>query len=404
MSSENPSRESKDPQRRAPSSESRPKQTIEVVKRNWRAEVETAQTYRDLAERERDERRKGVLLRMAEAEERHAHRWETKLRDLGAEPPVLKNSIGRRLSCWWNKIAGAEIAIRRMEATEERQEAEFHDQAERALAGEQDVQEFLRKSAIEEKAHARALNAMAAPVSPRTALDKILKRERWHGRGGSWVADAIYGANDGLGAVFGIVSGVAGATNNQQHYILVSGLAGMIASTLSMGAGAYLAAKSEAEVYEAEISRERAEVEENPEEEIEEMSLFYQLQGFTPEESQRMAERLAEQPDQMVQAMAQHELGLSEHHFPNHWKSAASAAISTAIGAFIPIIPFFFMSGIEAVIASFVVSIVAHFAVGAVKSLITIRSWWASGLEMTIVGVIEAVVTYGLGLAFGAMA
>src|SRR5881275_2467882 len=410
MSSENPSRESKDPQprspsggRRAPSSESRPKQTIEVVKRNWRAEVETAQTYRDLAERERDERRKGVLLRMAEAEERHAHRWETKLRDLGAEPPVLKNTIGRRLSRWWNKIAGAEIAIRRMEATEERQEAEFHDQAERALAGEQDVQEFLRRSAIEEKAHARALSAMAPPVSPRTALDKILKRERWHGRGGSWVADAIYGANDGLGAVFGIVSGVAGATNNQQHYILVSGLAGMIASTLSMGAGAYLAAKSEAEVYEAEISRERAEVEENPQEEIEEMSLFYQLQGFTREESQRMAERLAEQPEQFVQAMAQSELGLSEHRFPNHWTAATSAAISTAIGAFVPIIPFFFSGGFDAVLASFGISLVAHFAVGALKSLITIRSWWASGLEMTWIGVIVAVVTYSLGLAFGSL-
>jgi VIT1/CCC1 family predicted Fe2+/Mn2+ transporter len=177
----------------------------------------------------------------------------------------------------------------------------------------------------------------------------------------------------------------------------------MLASSLSMGAGAYLAGKSEAEVYEAEISREKTEVEENPEEEIEEMALFYQLQGFGPEESQRMAERLAEQPDQMVQAMAQHELGLSKQHFPNPWKSATSAAISTAIGAFIPIIPFFFMSGIEAVIAAFVISILAHFAVGAVKSLITIRSWWASGLEMTIVGVIEAAVTYSLGLAFGAL-
>ncbi len=270
------------------------RQTIEVAKRNWQAEVETAQTYRDLAERERDEKRKGILLRMAEAEERHALRWEAKLKELGAGTPVYEDTFSRRLNRWWNKIAGAEIAIRRMEATEERQEAEFHDQAERTFAGEQDVQEFLRKSAIEEKAHARTLSAMAPSANPRTALDKILKRERWHGRGGSWVADAIYGANDGLGAVFGIVSGVAGATNNQQHYILISGLAGMLASTLSMGAGAYLAAKSEAEVYEAEISRERAEVEENPEEEIEEMSLFYQLQGFTPEESQKMAERLAQ--------------------------------------------------------------------------------------------------------------
>src|SRR5947208_12478932 len=220
-----------------------PQQTIDVAKRNWQAEVETAQTYRDLAERERDEKRKGILLRMAEAEERHAQRWEAKLKELGAQPPVYNNTFARRLNRWWNRIAGAEIAIRRMEATEEKQEAEFHDQAERTFAGEQEVQEFLRKSALEEKAHARALSAMAQPVSPRAAVDKILKRERWHGRGGSWVADAIYGVNDGLGAVFGIVSGVAGATNNQQDYILISGLAGMLASTLSMGAGAYLAKK-----------------------------------------------------------------------------------------------------------------------------------------------------------------
>jgi VIT1/CCC1 family predicted Fe2+/Mn2+ transporter/rubrerythrin len=379
-------------------------ESIEALKQNWRAEVETSRVYRDLAERETDQKRKSILLRMAEAEERHATRWAQKLTELGLEPPVLKNSLGQRLNRWWNRIAGLDVAIRRMEAAEDRHEARYRAQSERALADDPDAQKFLREAALEEKAHARILNTMAPPPGPRSVLDTILKRERWHGRGGSWVADAIYGVNDGLGAVFGIVSGVAGATNNQQHYVLISGLAGMLASSLSMGAGAYLAAKSEAEVYEAEIAREKIEVEENPEEEIEEMSLFYQLQGFNPEESQRMAERLAEQPDQMVQAMAQQELGLSEHYFPNHWKSATSAALSTAVGAFIPIIPFFFMSGLEAVIASFAISIAAHFAVGAVKSLITIRSWWMSGFEMTLVGVIEAVVTYSLGLAFGAMA
>jgi VIT1/CCC1 family predicted Fe2+/Mn2+ transporter/rubrerythrin len=379
-------------------------ESIEALKQNWRAEVETSRVYRDLAERETDQKRKSILLRMAEAEERHATRWAQKLTELGLEPPVLKDSLGQRLNRWWNRIAGLDVAIRRMEAAEDRHEARYRAQSERALADDPDAQKFLREAALEEKAHARVLNTMAPPPGPRSVLDTILKRERWHGRGGGWVADAIYGVNDGLGAVFGIVSGVAGATNNQQHYVLISGLAGMLASSLSMGAGAYLAAKSEAEVYEAEIAREKVEVEENPEEEIEEMSLFYQLQGFNQEESQRMAERLAEQPDQMVQAMAQQELGLSEHHFPNHWKSATSAAVSTAVGAFIPIIPFFFMSGLEAVIASFAISIAAHFAVGAVKSLITIRSWWASGFEMTLVGVIEAVVTYSLGLAFGAVA
>jgi VIT1/CCC1 family predicted Fe2+/Mn2+ transporter/demethoxyubiquinone hydroxylase (CLK1/Coq7/Cat5 family) len=378
-------------------------ETLDVIRRNWRAEVETARVYRDLAAREADEKRKGILERMAEAEERHAARWEQKLRDMGQPVPELIDNAWTRFKRRFNQSLGTDIAIRRMEAAEEKHEQEFSAQRERALANEQDVQEFLRTSALEEKAHARALNVMAGPPNPKNVLDTILKRERWHGRGGSWVADAIYGVNDGLGAVFGIVSGVAGATNNQQHFILISGLAGMIASSLSMGAGAYLAVKSESEVYEAEIAREKAEVEENPEEEIEEMSLFYQLQGFSPEEAQKMAERLAEQPDQLVQAMAQSELGLSEHRFPTPWKSSASAAISTAIGAFIPIIPFFFMTGLAAVIAAFAISIVAHFIVGAVKSLITLRSWWASGMEMTVVGIIEAAVTYGLGLAFGAL-
>src|SRR5207244_12338541 len=97
-----------------------PQQTIEVAKRNWQAEVETARTYRDLAARERDEKRRSVLLRMAEAEERHAQRWEKKLTELGAEPPVYKDTFARRVNRWWNKNAGPQIAIRRMERSEER--------------------------------------------------------------------------------------------------------------------------------------------------------------------------------------------------------------------------------------------------------------------------------------------
>src|SRR6266404_5707554 len=379
---------------------------IAALQANWRAERETALVYRDLAANEADEKRRGILLRMAEAEERHALRWEKKLAELGAAPPVLQNDWRRRFNRWWNRAAGAGVAIRRMEAAEDRDKERYLAQRAGELGSTDDEREFLRQTALEEKAHSRILNTMNAPppsLGPQGLLDAILKRERWHGRGGGWVADAIYGVNDGLGAVFGIVSGVAGATNNQQHYVLISGLAGMLASSLSMGAGAYLAVKSEREVYEAEIAREKAEVEENPEEEIEEMALFYQLQGFTPEEAQRMAERLGEQPEQMVQAMAQSELGLSQQHFGKPWTSATSAALSTAVGAFIPIIPFFFLSGMPAIIAAFAVSIVAHFAVGAAKSLITIRSWWASGFEMTMVGVIEAVVTYGLGVAFGAV-
>ena len=113
-----------------------------------------------------------------------------------------------------------------------------------------------------------------------------------------------------------------------------------------------------------------------------------------------MAERLQQEPKQFLRTLVHEELGLSEDNFPNPWRSTLSASVSTAIGGFIPIIPFFFAVGMPAVIASFVISTVAHFLVGAAKSLVTTRTWWASGAEMTVVGVIEAAITYGLGVAF----
>src|ERR1700692_482746 len=98
---------------------SRAQETIEVVKRNWRAEVETAQAYRELAGRETDEKRKGILNRMAEAEDRHARRWAEKLTDLGEPIPTIPDSLGRRFQHWLNSALGTHIAIRRMEAAEE---------------------------------------------------------------------------------------------------------------------------------------------------------------------------------------------------------------------------------------------------------------------------------------------
>jgi predicted membrane protein (TIGR00267 family) len=148
------------------------------------------------------------------------------------------------------------------------------------------------------------------------------------------------------------------------------------------------------------VSRERLEIEEDPHEEMLELELFYQLKGFSAEESRTMAERLHKEPKQFLRTLVHEELGLSEETFPNPWRSTISAGVSTAIGGFIPIIPFFFTVGMPAVIASFIISTIAHFAVGAAKSLVTQRSWWASGAEMTMVGVLEAAITYGLGRAF----
>jgi vacuolar iron transporter family protein len=370
---------------------------LATVQKMWQREVEAAATYRHLADRDRDPKRREILNRLAEQEEKHAARWSERIQAATGSAPDPKE-VERGLS-WFQRISDPNVVLHRLEQEENKAEAEY-DQLMARLSDPADRQ-IAHDAMLEERDHAVVLRTLAGGKipTPRSTLDTILGRERWHVRGTGWIGDAIYGVNDGLGAVFGIVSGMAGYTGGSE-VVLAAGLAGTLASALSMGSGAYLAAKSQREVYESEISRERREIEEDPHEEILELELFYQLKGFSAEESRSMAERLQKEPKQFLRALVHEELGLSEETFPNPWRSTVSATVSTAIGGFIPIIPFFFTIGMPAVIASFVISTLAHFIVGASKSLVTTRSWWASGLEMTFVGVIEAAITYGLGLAF----
>jgi predicted membrane protein (TIGR00267 family) len=373
-------------------------QLIKTLQASWRREIEGAKTYRALAEREQNADRRKILLKLAEAEEHHAKRWETRLRELGSEVPEFKETLAGRLRRWILIRSGTQNAAKRLQETEDRDTVAYEKDA--TLFEEQKDKAAMAEVEREERVHSKVLASMATPEAPQVRLDSILKREKWHAHGaGGWIGQAIYGANDGLGATFGIVSGMAGYTGGSE-VVLIAGLAGMLASSLSMGAGAYLASKSEREVYEAEIERERREIEENPEEEQEELRLFYQLKGFTEEQSLMLAKQLTQQPDQLLKTLAHEELGLSAATFPKPLKATMSAALSTAIGGLIPVLPFFFSTGLTAVIASFLISTLAHFIIGASKTFVTGRSWIASGLEMTAVGVIEAAITYGLGILF----
>jgi vacuolar iron transporter family protein len=380
-----------------PTGTDRGQEFIRGLHQAWLDEMRSARNYHALASREGNTERRAILIRMAEAEERHAERWEKRLRALGADPGAYRESLIdriRRAVLLRSDTASAAGMLEAGEADADR----LYDVLMASAPSDADRVD-LADAAREERAHSRALGEFGTGAGQiQGNLQRILGRERWHVRGGGWIGQAIYGVNDGLGAAFGVVSGVAGATHANSEFVLLSGLATAIASALSMGSGAYLATKSEREVSEAEIDRERHEIEHNPEEEKEELELFYQLKGFTPAESKTMVGRLAEQPGQLLKSLAHEELGLSEQAFPNQWVSALSASLSTAIGAAIPVIPFFFSSGITALVISFIVSTLAHFLVGASKVLVTGRSWLKSGTEMTLIGLGEAGATYLLGL------
>jgi VIT1/CCC1 family predicted Fe2+/Mn2+ transporter/rubrerythrin len=363
----------------------------------WREEMNSALAYRAAAGQEPEAQRRAIFLRLAEQEEKHAARWEQRLGELGAAPGPFRQTRAEANRLQSMLKGGTATVAQAMEASERGAEAAYTILAARAPT-EQD-RERLEEARKEERAHDLILTEMGGqPEHPGRRLERLLGRERWHARSGGWIGQAIYGLNDGLGAAFGVVSGVAGATRVNSSFVLLSGFASMIASALSMGSGAYLATKAEKEVYQAELAKERREIAEHPEEEREELSLFYQLKGFTEEEAGAMAARLADKPEEMLKILAHEELGLSEQSFPNEWKSALSATVSTALGAAIPVLPYLFATGFPALIASFVISTAAHFAVGAAKVVVTGRSWLRSGLEMMLIGLGEAAITYGIGL------
>ena len=390
------------------------KKVLEALEGNWQAEMVGHHTYQTLADRDSDPVRAQVLRHLATAELDHASLWLSRIQELGGSEPVYAGSPGGDADSLANRAGGVRMALRRLEIEESRHIANYGTQLKDL--GDEGSVAILDQVIEDEKEHHRELGSLlrghySAPagtpgVDPKAVLDELLaKRSNGRKQPGSWIGDAVYGVNDGLGAIFGIVSGVAGATSgdpaSQHTYVLLAGLSGMIASALSMGSGAYLAAKSEREIFDAEVIREREAIRMNGPEARELLSLYYQVKGLPEVDADRVSDHLARDPEQMLRVLVSERLGTSEEGLSNPLVSAGSGALSTAVGAFIPIIPFFFMHGLSAVIAAAVISLAAHFAVGAAKSLITVRSWWSSGFEMTVVGALEGAVTYGIGILLG---
>jgi VIT1/CCC1 family predicted Fe2+/Mn2+ transporter len=165
-----------------------------------------------------------------------------------------------------------------------------------------------------------------------------------------------------------------------------------------MATGAFLAERSEAEVAAANIERERQEIARHPEEEKEELSLFYQLKGIDAQTADKLAEQMAKNPEAFLQALAAEEFGVGGGAGGDPAQAALAAGVSTGLGAIVPVIPFMITTGTVAIVAAAIVSLAAHFLVGAAKSLVTLRSWWSAGLEMTLAGVIVGGATFLVGL------
>jgi VIT1/CCC1 family predicted Fe2+/Mn2+ transporter len=212
---------------------------------------------------------------------------------------------------------------------------------------------------------------------------------------GGYLRSVVYGFNDGLTANFGLVAGVIGASV-APHVLIITGIAGALADALSMGESGYLAAKSEAEMSAHQIALEREEMRLMPDLEEDELALIYEAKGMTPERARETARALMADPVTALDAKVREELNIRQADLAPLSDGVVTGS-ATAVGAIIPIVPFLTMPLDTALWVSLAVSMLAHFAIGAARSLFTGRGIWASGRDMFLVGFGVAAAGYAIG-------
>ena len=363
-----------------------PAPDLHLFEHHWQDEADAAYLYRVLSAAEADAKKKDLYARLADVEERHVAIWGDLLTKGGRPPRSFRPSGRARLLAFLGRTIGPRFLLPMLLAEEGREVKGYlamHRSTPAGVAGKGEALTLARESAE----HATTLGTIAGSAG-----------EPWHrAESGGYLRNIVYGFNDGLTANFGLVAGMIGATSAQQHAtVVLAGVAGIIADALSMGASGYLAAKSEREVYEHEIDMERAEVELMPEVERDELALIYESKGMDRATANRLATDVMSDPKLMLEEQVQLELKIGEQQlspFREGWVTGSA----TAIGALIPVMPFFFSTGTAAMIIAFSVSMASHFLVGAARSVFTGRSVLRSGADMFVVGLGVAVIGYYAG-------
>ena len=209
------------------------------------------------------------------------------------------------------------------------------------------------------------------------------------------------GANDGLVSNLSLVMGVAGATSGESG-VLLAGLAGLLAGALSMALGEWISVKSSQELYERQMALEMDEIIANPEGEMKELTLIYMAKGIPDAMASEMAQKTIADKDHAHEVLVKEELGINAEDLKGSAMEAAVASfILFAVGAIIPVLPFFFTGGLQAVLFCAGLSAVGLFVIGAAITLFTGKNVWYSGFRQVVFGLLAAAITFGIGKLIG---
>jgi VIT1/CCC1 family predicted Fe2+/Mn2+ transporter len=352
----------------------------------WADEIAGVDLYRQLAEVSSGERRE-IFLGLATSEERHVQHWRRMLERNGVtelEPPrrSLRNRVLTRMARRFGSDSVLPIVLRQEASNAERY---------RRFAAATTVM------ADQEALHSRTLAAMTGEGEGA----QIRSSEGRHrAAAGGWLRAAVFGFNDGLVSNLGLVTGAAGGTSDGR-FVLLIGLVGLVAGSLSMASGEWLSVTSQRELYERELAIERQELEHMPEEEARELTLIYRAKGVPRRQAEALVGRIMADPDTALETLAREELGIEPSRLGAPWLAAGSSIAAFAFGAVIPLLPYIFGSGTAALVASLLLSGLALFGVGVVTSVFTARGPVRTGLRQVAIGAVVAGVTFGLGKLVG---
>jgi VIT1/CCC1 family predicted Fe2+/Mn2+ transporter len=363
---------------------------IKRYQANLDDEIDGIAVYQMLTRAEKDPRRREIFEDLTAVEERHADTWRKKLTEAGGTPREHGPSLKVRLIGLAANIFGVRSVLPIVRSLEAGAYGAYMAQDEAAQA-----------MAPDEREHRKTMSRLDRGDT-REPSEMILSRERWHrSSGGGTLRASIFGASDGLVSNTALVMGFAGAQTSGD-FVLLAGVAGLLAGAFSMAAGEYVSMRAQRELFERQIELEREELKIAPDEEMRELSLIYQAKGLHKDEADMTAARLMENPEVALDTLVREELGLDPSELGSPWGASIGSFLAFALGAVIPVLPFTFGDASTGfVVASASLSAVALFGVGAGVSLFTGRSAVYSGARQVGLGVAAATVTFAIGRVIG---
>lgn len=358
--------------------------SLQSILLSWREEKDSAFLYKKMALAEKDGTKEKLFNELANSAEAQAKLWSQKLSQSNMPTPKYIPNLRARIVSWMITHIGPRAIKPILAAMKVR-----------------GLSVYLGEVPGHPSVNVKAVSAVSGTAPEAVSNEFVLEPQHHIIQHGVAVRAAVFGINDGLVSNASLILGVAGASLNND-VIILSGIAGLCAGAFSMAAGEYISMRSQRELFEYQIALERAELAEYPEEEAAELSIIYQARGLEKSEADAFAKKMLAHPEHGLKTLAREELGLDPDELGSPWIAASSSFLTFALGAAIPLFPFFFFKvGQASLYTSIALTGLSLFAVGVALSLFTGQKALYSGVRMLFIGGIAGLTTYIIGKTVG---